>query len=279
MIDALITPQIQAALAEDWGRNGDITSTALIPTTLEKTGEVRARQPGVLCGTACARLAFALTDSALQVALCKQEGAVLEPGDVAMRIHGSARALLMAERVALNFLTHLSGIATLTHAYVAAVAGTGARITCTRKTVPGLRMLEKHAVRVGGGSNHRFGLDDAVLIKDNHIAAVGSVAEAIRRARVRIGHLVKIEVEVDNLTQLKEAIAAKPDVVMLDNFTLPLLGEAVAYIRQHAPPMIIEASGGVTLASVRAIAATGVDVISVGALTHSAPALDLGLDF
>jgi len=198
----------------------------------------------------------------------------VQPGPLA-RVEANARALLSAERVALNLLSRLSGVATLTRAYVDAVAGTGAVITDTRKTTPGLRALEKYAVRCGGGVNHRFGLDDAILIKDNHVAAAGGIGPAIRRARAAAGHLVKIEAEVDSLAQLDDALAEAPDVVMLDNFSLADLTAAVARAKGR---VTLEASGGVTLETVRAIAETGVDVISVGALTHSAPVLDIGLD-
>jgi nicotinate-nucleotide pyrophosphorylase (carboxylating) len=204
------------------------------------------------------------------------DGEPVAAGEILARIEGNARAVLAAERVALNLLCRLSGVATLTAAYVAEVAGTGARIVDTRKTTPGLRALEKYAVRCGGGGNHRFGLDDAVLIKDNHVAACGGVGEAVRRARLAVGHTVKIEVEIDRLDQLGEALAEHPDIVMLDNFALADLRRAVEIVAGRVP---LEASGGVNLATVRAIAETGVDLISVGALTHSAPILDVGLDF
>jgi nicotinate-nucleotide pyrophosphorylase (carboxylating) len=208
-----------------------------------------------------------------------RDGEAFEAGAVLAEIEGDARALLAAERTALNLLQRLCGVATLTRAYVAAVEGTGARIADTRKTTPGLRALEKHAVLCGGGVNHRFGLDDAILIKDNHVAVCGGVAEAIAAARASVGHLMKVEVEIDGLDQLDAALAGRPDVIMLDNFSLDDLRAAVA--RTAASPfgaVVLEASGGVNLDTVRAIAETGVDVISVGALTHSAPALDVGLD-
>jgi nicotinate-nucleotide pyrophosphorylase (carboxylating) len=234
-----------------------------------------ARQPGVLEGLACARLAIAELDAFAELNLLAADGQSVTAGQRLLAVEADARALLAAERTALNLLGRLSGVATLTLAYVEAVAGTGARIADTRKTTPGLRALEKYAVRCGGGVNHRFGLDDAILIKDNHVAACGSVSEAVRRAKAYAGHLMKIEVEVDSLAQLDEALGEAPDVVMLDNFALADLAEAVGRAEGR---VILEASGGVSLESVRAIAETGVDVISVGALTHSASVLDIGLD-
>jgi len=234
-----------------------------------------ARKEGRVAGLDCARLAFAALDPTATFEIVTPDGADAAPGAVLARIEGNARALLSAERVALNLLGRLSGIATLTRTYVRAVEGTGAAITDTRKTTPGLRALEKYAVRCGGGVSHRFGLDDAILIKDNHIAACGSVGEAVRRARAFAGHLMKVEVEVDGLDQLAEALAEGPDVILLDNFSLEDLSTTVHAVAGRA---VLEASGGVTPATVRAIAETGVNVISVGALTHSAPALDIGLD-
>jgi nicotinate-nucleotide pyrophosphorylase (carboxylating) len=229
----------------------------------------------VIAGLACIRLAVAELDPFAEVRLLAEDGEVVATGAKLAWVEGNARALLSAERTALNLLGRLSGIATLTRAYVQAVAGAGARIVDTRKTTPGLRALEKYAVRCGGGVNHRFGLDDAILIKDNHVAACGSVGEALRRATAAAGHLMKVEIEVDSLEQLDEALAGAPDVIMLDNFSLADLAEAV---RRVAGRVTLEASGGVTLETVRAIAETGVDVISVGALTHSAGVLDIGLD-
>ncbi|MBY0421367.1 MAG: carboxylating nicotinate-nucleotide diphosphorylase, partial [Parvularculaceae bacterium] len=217
-----------------------------------------------------------LVDPAIEIAVAKADGARVAAGDVVLSIEGPARGALTAERVALNFLGRLSGVATATAALVDAVAGTRAKIVCTRKTTPGLRAFEKHAVRMGGGVNHRFGLYDAVLIKDNHIAAAGGVAPALRAARASVGHLVKIEIEVDGLSQLEEALAEGAGAVLLDNMTTDELVRAVAINKGRA---VLEASGNVTLATVRAIAETGVDVISSGAITHSAPCLDLGLDF
>ena len=273
--DLLIAPIIRAALAEDLGRAGDVTSLACVPAEARLRAVFASRKPGVLAGLACARLAVAELDPEAQFKAEAADGDRIGAGAKLAFVDANARALLCAERVALNLLGRLSGVATLTRAYVDAVAGTGARIVDTRKTTPGLRSLEKYAVRCGGGVNHRFGLDDAILIKDNHIAACGSVAEAVRRAQAAAGHLMKVEVEIDGLGQLEEALKHGPDVVMLDNFSLADLADAV---RLTAGRAVLEASGGVTLETVRAIAQTGVDVISVGALTHSASGLDIGLD-
>jgi nicotinate-nucleotide pyrophosphorylase (carboxylating) len=273
--DILIEPIVRAALAEDLGRAGDVTSMATIDADARFAAVFAARKDGRISGLDCARLAVMALDPTATFEVVAPDGADAAPGAVLARVEGNARALLSAERVALNLLGRMSGIATLTREYVRAVEGTKARITDTRKTTPGLRALEKYAVRCGGGVSHRFGLDDAILIKDNHVAACGSVGEAVRRARAFAGHLMKVEVEVDGLDQLAEAIAEKPDVIMLDNFSLEDLRTAVHLIAGRA---VLEASGGVTLDTVRAIAETGVDVISVGALTHSAPVLDIGLD-
>ena len=273
--DLLIAPIIRAALAEDLGRAGDLTSQACVPAEARLSVIWAARRPGVLAGLDCARLALAeLAPEAGFIALA-DDGDTLSPGQVLARAEAPARAVLAAERTGLNLMGRLSGIATLTRAYVDAVAGTGVRITDTRKTTPGLRQLEKYAVRCGGGVNHRFGLDDAILIKDNHVAACGGVRPALERARATAGHLVKVEIEVDGLDQLAEALPLSPDVIMLDNFSLADLRKAVALT---AGRVTLEASGGVDLSTVRAIAETGVQVISVGALTHSAPGLDIGLD-
>ena len=273
--DLLITPIVRAALAEDLGRAGDLTSQACVPAEARLSVIWAARRPGVLAGLDCARLALAeLAPEAGFIALA-DDGDTLSPGQVLARAEAPARAVLAAERTGLNLMGRLSGIATLTRAYVDAVAGTGVRITDTRKTTPGLRQLEKYAVRCGGGVNHRFGLDDAILIKDNHVAACGGVRPALERARAAAGHLVRVEIEVDGLDQLAEALPLSPDVIMLDNFSLADLRKAVALT---AGRITLEASGGVDLTTVRAIAETGVQVISVGALTHSAPGLDIGLD-
>ena len=273
--DLLIAPLVRAALAEDLGRAGDVTSLACVPAEARLRAVFATRKPGVVAGLACARLAILELDPAADFESVARDGARVGAGETLAGVEANARALLGAERVALNLMGRLSGVATLTRAYVDAVEGSGVAIVDTRKTTPGLRALEKYAVRCGGGMNHRFGLDDAILIKDNHIAACGSVGEAVRRARAAAGHLIKVEVEIDGLVQLEEALKYGPDVVMLDNFSLADLAEAV---RRTAGRARLEASGGVSLETVRAIADTGVDVISVGALTHSASVLDIGLD-
>ncbi|MEY4556569.1 MAG: hypothetical protein RL093_1688 [Pseudomonadota bacterium] len=273
--DILIEPVVRLALAEDLGRAGDVTAQACIPEGARMRAVFAARKAGVLAGVDCVRLAVLAMDPKASIDLKLRDGDAFEAGAVLAEVEADARAFLAAERTALNLLGRLCGIATLTRSYVEAVAGTKARIADTRKTTPGLRALEKHAVLCGGGVNHRFGLDDAILIKDNHVAVCGGVGEAVRRARGAVGHLMKVEVEVDGLDQLVEALAAGPDVIMLDNFTLPMLREAVT---RTAGRITLEASGRVNLETVRGIAETGVDVISVGALTHSAPALDVGLD-
>jgi nicotinate-nucleotide pyrophosphorylase (carboxylating) len=272
----LVDEAVRAALAEDFGRAGDITSQATIPASAQAKAVIAARKkPGVLAGLGLARKAFELVDPTLRFEALARDGDHFAPGAVLARIEGSARGILSAERVALNFLGRLCGIATLTSQYAEAVAPTKAKICCTRKTTPGLRAFEKYAVRCGGGVNHRFGLDDAVLIKDNHIAVAGGVAPALRAAKAFVGHLVKIEIEVDTLDQLSEVLAEGADAVLLDNMTPAQLREAVAMIGGR---MKAEASGGIHLGGLREVAETGVDLISSGALTHSAPVLDLGLD-
>jgi nicotinate-nucleotide pyrophosphorylase (carboxylating) len=267
---------VHRALDEDLGRAGDITSAATIPEGTKARAKLTARKPGVLAGLACAAEAFRQLDPAIEFRANRRDGDPLKAGDIAAEIAGDARAVLSAERVALNFTTHLSGIATLTAIFVAKVKHTRAKIVCTRKTIPGLRALEKYAVRCGGGMNHRFGLDDAVLIKDNHIAVAGGVAAALKAARVSVGHLVKVEIEVDGLDQLAEVLkTGGADVALLDNMDTATMKRAV---EMSAGKLALEASGGVNLDTVASIAETGVDMISVGALTHSAPALDLGLD-
>jgi nicotinate-nucleotide pyrophosphorylase (carboxylating) len=271
----VIEEAVRRALAEDLGRAGDITSTATIPAATRARARLVARKPGVLAGLACAAESFHAIDAGVSFRANKRDGDKLEAADSIAEIEGRARAVLSSERVALNFVGHLSGIATLTAAYVAKVAHTKAKIADTRKTTPGLRALDKYAVRCGGGVNHRFGLDDAVLIKDNHIAVAGGVAAALAAARA-IGHLVKVEIEVDELDQLVEVLrAGGADAVLLDNMDLATLKRAVELARGK---VVLEASGGVSLDTVAKIAETGVDVISVGALTHSAPALDVALD-
>ncbi|MFT4911901.1 MAG: nicotinate-nucleotide pyrophosphorylase (carboxylating) [Brevundimonas sp.] len=277
--DLMIDPVVRMALAEDLGRGGDVTGQACIPEGARMRAVFAARKPGVLAGIDCVRLAVLAMDPQATITLKMRDGEAFAAGDVLAEVEADARAFLAAERTALNLLGRLCGIATLTRTYVEAIKGTRARIADTRKTTPGLRALEKHAVVCGGGANHRFGLDDAILIKDNHVAVCGGVSTAVRRARAAVGHLMKIEVEVDSLEQLDQALAETPDVIMLDNFSLADLTEAVR--RRKTSPfgaVILEASGGVNLETVAAIARTGVDVISVGALTHSAPALDIGLD-
>jgi nicotinate-nucleotide pyrophosphorylase (carboxylating) len=272
----LLEPLVRAALLEDFGRAGDVTTDAIVPAGLPATTVLRARQPGVVAGLDLARLAFRLVDPEIAVKVERPDGSAVAPGDVVATVSGPARGLLSAERVALNFLCHLSGIATATASIVAAVRPHATRIVCTRKTTPGLRAVEKYAVRAGGGSNHRFGLDDAVLVKDNHVAVAGGIAPAIARARAAVGHLLRIEVEVDTLGQLEEALGLGIDAVLLDNMTVAELRQAVAMVGGRA---ITEASGRVTPATAPEIAATGVDLISIGWLTHSAPTLDIGLDF
>ena len=272
----VIEPLVRAALLEDLGRAGDITTDAIVPTQAHAETALVARQAGVVAGLDLALLAFKLVDPAIIASAERPDGARLAPGDVIATVVGPARGILTAERVALNFLCHLSGIATATAAIVEAVRGHRARITCTRKTTPGLRAVQKYAVRVGGGANHRFGLDDAVLIKDNHIAAAGGIRPAVERVRASIGHLVKVEVEVDTLVQLEEALAVGVHAVLLDNMQPEELRRAVAMVDGRA---ITEASGGVTPTTAPSIAATGIDLISIGWLTHSVTALDIGLDY
>ncbi|WP_428407943.1 carboxylating nicotinate-nucleotide diphosphorylase [Hyphococcus sp.] len=267
---------VDRALKEDLGDAGDITTNATIPAERQAKAVIAARKPGVIAGVDAARIAFRHIDSAIRTSVEKDDGARVETGDVILSIKGPARGILSAERVALNFMGHLSGIATATVALVDAVKGTNAKIVCTRKTTPGLRALEKHAVLCGGGHNHRFGLYDAVMIKDNHIVAAGGIAKALSAAREAVGHMVKIEIEVDGLDQLEDALANGADVVLLDNMAPADLKRAVEINNGRA---VLEASGNVTIDTVRAIAETGVDVISSGWITHSAPNLDLGLDF
>lgn len=272
----LVEPIVRAALLEDLGRAGDITTDAIVPAGARLEGVIAARQAGVIAGTDAAAIAFGLIDPAVSVVVERGEGARVAPGDAVIRLSGPARAILTAERVALNLLCRMSGVATATASLVEAAAPHGrARIVCTRKTTPGLRALEKHAVRAGGGSNHRFGLDDAVLIKDNHVAVAGGIVPAIARARANTGHLVKIEVEVDTLDQLEEALSVGADAVLLDNMSPERLARAVAMIGGRA---IAEASGRITRETVGAVAASGVELISCGWITHSAAIVDIGLD-
>jgi len=274
--DVVIEPLVRLALTEDLGRGGDITTDAVIPASARTVAILGAREGGIAAGYDAARLALRLIDPEAKWTTLTGEGVRFEKCAQLVRIEGTARSVLMAERVMLNFIGPLSGVATLTAKFVAETAGTRARITCTRKTTPGFRALEKRAVRLGGGVNHRLGLDDAILIKDNHILAAGGVAAALKRARAAVGHLRAIEIEVDRIAQLHEALPFAPDAILLDNMSTAMLAEAVGIV---AGKTKTEASGGVRLETVKAIAATGVDLISAGALTHSAVNLDVGLDF
>ncbi|MAF98962.1 MAG: nicotinate-nucleotide diphosphorylase (carboxylating) [Micavibrio sp.] len=272
----LIEDAVKAALKEDLGHGFDVTSQSLIPANASAKAVLRSREAGVLSGLIVALSAFSLTDVDFDMVIEAQDGDAIEAGQIIASIEGPARSLLMAERVALNFLGHMSGIASLTARYVELVKDTGAEICDTRKTLPGLRIFQKYAVYCGGGANHRFGLDDAILIKDNHIAAVGDIDQALDQAYMLAGHTKKIEIEVDTLEQLETVLAnGKADIIMLDNFDIEALQKGVEMAQGAA---ILEASGGVTLDSVQKIAQTGVNYISIGALTHSAPNHDFGLD-
>lgn len=275
--DLLLEPLLRAALAEDLGQYGDITTRAVIPPATRYKARINAREAGVVSGMQLAAIAFRLVDPDLAVRVLRADGSPCAPGDTLIELEGRAASILSAERVALNFAGRMSGIATLTAAFVAQTAGTRARITCTRKTTPGLRLVEKQAVLHGGGFNHRFGLSDAILIKDNHIAAAGGVRQALQAARAVASHMMCIEIEVDRLDQLEEVLAVGgADAVLLDNMDTPTLRAAVALV---AGRLVTEASGNMALGRVAEVAATGVDYISAGALTHSARVLDLGLDF
>jgi nicotinate-nucleotide pyrophosphorylase (carboxylating) len=273
--DLLIEPIVRRALEEDLGRAGDITSDLTIPEGQIATARIVARQSGTIAGLIVAACAIRLVDPGVKLLVELPDGSSVPVGATIAAVNGAARSILTVERVALNFLGHLSGVATATRALVDAVEGTKACIVCTRKTTPGLRVLEKYAVRCGGGVNHRFGLDDAILIKDNHIAAAGGIEAAVTRVRAGVGHMVRIEVEVDTLAQLEEALELNVDTVLLDNMKPDMLAMAASIAGGRA---ILEASGGVTLGTVQAIAETGVDYISSGAITHSAPNLDVALD-
>jgi nicotinate-nucleotide pyrophosphorylase (carboxylating) len=271
-----IDEAVDRALAEDLGRAGDITSTATVPVGTKARTALTARKAGTIAGLPLVAASFRRLAPDIEILPQARDGDTVAAKAVLMQINGDARAVLSAERAALNFISHLSGIATATAAFVRAVNGSKTLICCTRKTTPGLRALEKYAVRCGGGFNHRFGLDDAILIKDNHIAVAGGIRAVLERARAAAGHLVKIEIEVDSLAQLSEVLdCGLADVVLLDNFDVGSMKKAVDMV---AGRLVIEASGGITLDSIAAIAATGVDYASSGALTHSAPALDIGLD-
>jgi nicotinate-nucleotide pyrophosphorylase (carboxylating) len=273
--ELMFEPLVRTALLEDLGRAGDLTSDAIIPAGVRATTALVARQAGVVAGLDIARVAFRLVDPDIKVTVARPDGSAIAKGDVIAEITGPARGMLTAERTALNFLCHLSGIASATASVVAAISGHKARIVCTRKTLPGLRTVQKYAIRVGGGSNHRFGLDDAVLIKDNHVAFAGGIRPAVERVRATAGHLVKIELEVDTLAQLAEALELRLDAVLLDNMSPEMMAEAVRMVDGRA---LTEASGRITPQTAPRIAETGVDLISSGWLTHSVTTLDIGLD-
>ena len=275
--DLILEPLVRAALMEDLGTYGDITTRAVIPSDATYTARLNAREDGVVSGLQIAAIAFRLVDPALTVRMLKRDGDAIAKGDTLMEIEGSAASILSGERVALNFAGRLSGIATLTAAFVQETRGTDTRITCTRKTTPGLRIVEKQAVLHGGGFNHRFSLSDAILIKDNHIAAAGGVQAVLEATKAHASHMVRVEIEVDRLDQLRQVLdTGGADVVLLDNMDTPTLEQAVA---MNDGRLVLEASGNMTLDRIAEVAATGVDYISSGALTHSARTLDLGLDF
>lgn len=275
----LVEEAVRAALLEDLGRAGDITSAATIPTQAKAKAVLASREEGIVSGMDLAAAAFRAIDPAVKFTPLRSDGDGVKPGDVLARVSGNARSILAAERVALNFLMRMCGIATYTGKFAALIAHTGAKVTCTRKTVPGHRAFDKHAVKCGGGSSHRYGLDDAILIKDNHIAVCGGVALAIERARAFAGHLVKLEVEVDNLAQFGEALGASPDVVLLDNMGPDLLRQAVAINRaDNGGKVKLEASGNINFNTIKAVAETGVDYISTSKITMAAPTLDIGMD-
>lgn len=275
LADVLLEPLVRNTLQEDLGRAGDLTSNYIIPAEARASLRLAAREHGVLAGLDLARIAFRLMDPAIKFLPLMRDGQRLNPGDVIATVEGPARAILSAERTALNFLGHLSGVATATARIADVIRPFGVKVTCTRKTLPGLRMVQKYAVRVGGGSNHRYGLDDAILIKDNHVAVAGGVHQAVERARQAAGHMVAIELEVDTLEQLEEGLAAGANIILLDNMSPDMLREAVRIVNGRA---VTEASGRVTLDTVADIARTGVDYIAVGAITHSVKVLDIGLD-
>ena len=266
---------VRAALVEDLGRAGDLTSNAIVPPGARATGYLMARRGGCLAGLPVAATTFRLMDPDVDFTFHRHDGDVVEADQTLAVIRGSARGLLSAERTALNFLGRLSGIASATQGLAQAVQGYATRVVCTRKTTPGMRLLEKYAVRCGGGANHRFGLDDAVLIKDNHLVVAGGITEAVRRVHAAVGHLVKVEVEVDTLAQLEEALSCRIDAVLLDNMSPEQLADAV---RMVGGRVLTEASGGITPDTARDVAAAGVDLLSAGWLTHSAAALDVALD-
>ena len=273
--DIVLEPIVRLALSEDLGRAGDLTTDATIPPDTTMAVNIVGRKDGVIAGLDAASLALRMIDTSVSLDIETPDGAAVAPGQVVARLNGSARSILTAERTMLNFMGRLSGIATLTREFVSRIEGSDAKIVCTRKTTPGHRAVEKRAVRCGGGTSHRYGLDDAIMIKDNHIAACGSITEALKRALDYAGHLRMVEIEVDTLDQLEEIIPLKPHAVLLDNMPCDNLREAV---RMVSGAFTTEASGGVNLDTVAEIASTGVDFISVGALTHSALNLDLGMD-
>jgi nicotinate-nucleotide pyrophosphorylase (carboxylating) len=272
----ILEPLARMALLEDLGRAGDLTTDAIVPAEATAVVNLVSRHKGVVAGLDLAHLVFTLVDPRIEMSARKPDGSRLEPGDVIATLRGPARGLLTGERTALNFLCHMSGVASATASIVDAIRGHKASICCTRKTMPGLRAVQKYALRVGGGSNHRFGLDDALLIKDNHVAIAGGVRPALERAKAAVGHMVKIELEVDTLDQLAEALKVGVDAVLLDNMTPEILAEAVRMIGGRA---VSEASGRITPATAPAIATSGVDLMSVGWLTHSSATLDIGLDY
>ncbi|MBF7682251.1 carboxylating nicotinate-nucleotide diphosphorylase [Acinetobacter sp. B5B] len=275
--DVILHPLVQTALREDLGRRGDVTSAAVIPAQKEAQLHIVARESGILCGTDLARLAFKAMDPKLEFHAYLKDGAEIAPQTIIASIQGNAHAILSAERTALNFLTHLSGIATTTHEIQSSIAHTSTRLTCTRKTIPGLRDIQKYAVRTGGGRNHRMGLDDAILIKDNHIAlSGGNIISTIQKAKIYAGHLIPIEVEVDTLEQLEFVLKEGVSLVLLDNMSPETLKRAVALCQGHTAT---EASGGITPHTAQAVAETGVDFMALGYLTHSARYLDIGLDY
>ena len=275
LADVMLEPLVRQTLLEDFGRAGDLTTNLIIPAETTATLNLVAREPGVLAGLDLARLAFRLVDADIQFRALLRDGARLRAGQTLATVQGPARSILAAERTALNFLGHLSGVATATASIADAIRPYGTRVTCTRKTLPGLRMVQKYAVRVGGGSNHRYGLDDAILIKDNHVAVAGGVRAAVERAREGAGHMVAIELEVDTLEQLREGLAAGVNIVLLDNMSPDMLRTAVQIVAGRA---VTEASGRVTPDTAVEIAKAGVDYIAVGAITHSVKVLDIGLD-
>lgn len=274
--DVLLKPFVEQALAEDLGRRGDITSQAIIPTDKMSTLHIVSRENGIIAGLDLARLAFSAVDEHIEFIAQTQDGDAITPNQILATVTGNARALLTAERTALNFMTHLSGIATEVNRLKSLIAEYPVEITCTRKTIPGLRILQKYAVRVGGGRNHRMGLDDAILIKDNHIAIAGSITQAIRDAKKFAGHLIPIEVEVDTIEQLKLALSEGINLVLLDNMPPEILKEAVKLCKNRC---LTEASGGITPETIQSVAATGVNFIAMGWLTHSVKSLDIGFDF